>query len=340
MNKIEKAIIKTLAFFDIFERPLTLEEIWQFLYQKPASQMHASQMQVLIGLQKLEKNHQILGKNQYFCLSNRKSIIDKFLQNQSFIHGRLQKVRWVVKILRLVPFVKNISIINSLSFRTSNEASDIDLLIITKKGRLWTARALTVLLLEIIGQNKNKWYQAGKFCLGFAFDETRLDLKKIAKGHEVHFMYWLANLLPVYDREIYHQLIEVNYLNNFLPNWRTPKIKINREKVGLIEKLFSKKLGDRLEKLFAEIQIKRVWSDPKHHGKKGLVEADEGMLKMHPVDKRPEYLKSWQMRLDPILKPTQKKNALRRVPGSSARVKKARIGNIMALDKILKNKLK
>ena len=299
MTKIEKTIIKTLAFFDVFGRPLTLNEIWLFLYKLPASKI-----QVLIGLKKLEKNQKVLQKKQYYCLRTGSKIIDKFLQNQDLIQKRWQKVGCVIKILRFVPFIKNISIINSLSFGTSNEASDIDLLIITKKGRFWTARVLIVFLLEIIGQNKNQWYKAGKFCLGFGFDESRLNLEKIAKGYEVHFMYWLGVLSPVYDKGVYQKLIETNLLNNFLPNWQMPAIKINREKTGLIEKFLSGKFGDRLEKFLAEIQIKKVWSDPKHRGKKGLVEADQSMLRMHPVDRRPTYLKEWQKRLIDLDKTT------------------------------------
>ncbi len=296
MIRIEKAIIKTLAYFEVFGRPLTFEEIWQFLYRTPASKL-----QVLIALEKLEKKKQIFKKDQYYCLIDRKSIIDKFFQNQELIKKRWGKVAWVIKILKLLPFIKNISIINSLSFGTSNEDSDIDLLVITKKGRLWTTRALIVLVLEIVGQNKNKWYKAGKFCLGFAFDETRLNLEKIAKNFEPHFVYWLANLWPVYDRGFYRKLIEENLLNKFLPNWQMPTIKNQSQKMGLIEKLISGKFGDRLEEFLAKIQIKKVWSDPKHQGKKGLVEADRSMLKMHPKDRRGEYLKLWQMRLKKYL---------------------------------------
>lgn len=32
-NTLEQSIIKTLAFFDIFDYPLTLTEIWKWLYK-------------------------------------------------------------------------------------------------------------------------------------------------------------------------------------------------------------------------------------------------------------------------------------------------------------------
>ncbi len=50
MTRLEKSILKTLAFFDLSQRALELDEIWQFLYRT-----QASKIQVLIGLQNLEK---------------------------------------------------------------------------------------------------------------------------------------------------------------------------------------------------------------------------------------------------------------------------------------------
>lgn len=289
MKSIELSILKTLAFFDIFGRPLTLEEIWQFLYK-----LKASQLQVLIGLENLQKKLKINKKNQYNFLSKQSSMMEEFAIKQAICQRNWRKVSWVIKILKFIPFVKNISIINSLAFGTSNEDSDIDILLIAKKNRLWTARAFTVLLLEIIGQNKNKWYQAGKFCLGFAFDESRLDLSEIRQEYPAHFAYWLANLTPVYDRGIYQKLIEGNLILQILPNWQLKRIKIFSPKAVPIEKLLSGKFGDCLEQFLARIQINKVWRDPQNQKAKGMnVIADRSMLKMHPKDRRGKYQKKW-----------------------------------------------
>ena len=239
MTKIEKAILQTLAFFDIFGRPLTLEEIWKYLYK-----LKASQLQVLIGLEYLQKKLKINKKNHYYFLNRQPLIIAEFEKRKLVCQRNWQKVKWVIRLLRFIPFVKNISIINSLAFGTSNENSDIDILMITKKNRLWTTRALVILLLEIIGQNKNKWYQAGKFCLGFAFDESRLNLKAIKKEYPEHFGYWLATLTPFYDRGIYQELIKANFLVEILPNWQAKMINSDLAKSTLFEKLLSGKLKE------------------------------------------------------------------------------------------------
>jgi hypothetical protein len=209
----------------------------------------------------------------------------------------------VLKIIRLAPFVKMIAVINSLSYNNSREDSDIDILIIAKKGRLWMARALTVLLLEIIGQNKNQWYQAGKFCLGFAFDESRLDIEKIKFKNDIDFTYWLANLTPVYDRGIYQDFIKVNsWIHQELPNWQEKKLKIQSSKCKIMEKLLIGKFGDALEKWLAKIQIAKIWQEPKNKRQGASVIADPGMMKLHPYDKRQERQQTWKLKLDKILK--------------------------------------
>ena len=291
MSKIEKAILKTLAFFDIFSRPLTLEELWHFLHQ-----FKTSKYQVLIGLRKLAKKGKILEKNDYFSLNFNRQIFRGYIRRRKICQKNFQKARRYLGLLKILPFVKNISVINSLAFQSSDEKSDIDILLVTKKNRLWFTRALVVLVLEILGQNKNKWYRAGKFCLGFAFDEEVLNLKKFRLKNDIYFSYWLAMLAPVLDRGLYPRFIQKNaWIYDNLPNWQPEK---NRLHAGnsWTEKIFRGALGDKLEKLLGTWQMKRIWQDPDMLRPGGSVVADIHMLKI-PGDKRAEYQGQWQERL-------------------------------------------
>lgn len=291
MNKTQKAILKTLAFFEILGRPLVLEELWRFLYQ-----IRASKLQVLLALKNLQKKQMISQKNKYYFLKNHQNTYRTFEEDKNVQEKNWRKVYWVLKILSRAPFVKNISVINSLAFGTSNQNSDIDILIIAQKNRLWTARAFVILLLEIIGQNKNQWYRAGKFCLGFAFDETQLDLESVMQRKYILSPFWLANLIPVFDRQVYQNLIlENQWLSQDLPNWSPPKIEAASTKLSVLEKFLLGHFGDRLEKWLAKIQIKRVWLDPKNQrAVKGSVIANQHMLKIHPADRRPIYQRRWE----------------------------------------------
>lgn len=308
MNKIEKAILKTIVFHDLLSRPLSLEEIWHYLYREKASKL-----QVFMGLKSL-LGQKIIGQETspksghiYYFLADRKEIVPGYFTNFSISARRWQKVDKVLKVIRWAPFIKVIAVINSLSYNNSRQDSDIDIFIITKKGRLWTARAFIILLLEIIGQNKNQWYQEGKFCLGFAFDESRLNLSRIKYHDDIDFTYWFANLTPVYDRGIYNHLLEQNsWIEPELPNWQSKEIRSENVKRTFFEKLLSGEVGDKLENWLAKIQIGRIWNDPKNRRQGASVVADKNMMKLHPYDKRQERQQTWRLRLDKILTSTIK----------------------------------
>lgn len=290
MSKTEKAILRTLAFFDIFSRPLTLEEIACFLYR-----LKASRLQILMGLEKLKKKKLIIQKEKYFVLFSGRKSIASFKKNRAMRRSRWQKVDWVKKILKYVPFVRNISVVNSLSFDASTEDSDIDIMIVAAKNRLWTTRALVILVLEILGQNKNKWYKAGKFCLGFAFDETRLSLESLRLKNDIYLSYWLARLEPVFGRRLYNELIKQNsWIFKELPNWQAKEPTKENFKKSFLEKLLSGGIGDRLEKILSNIQIKRIWADPENLRNGSSVIADNHMMKLHAYDKRNKYYKEWK----------------------------------------------
>ncbi|KKR98833.1 MAG: hypothetical protein UU50_C0015G0002 [Candidatus Uhrbacteria bacterium GW2011_GWC1_41_20] len=208
-----------------------------------------------------------------------------------------------------IPFIKNVSVINSLSFSNSTDRSDIDILIVTAKNRLWTVRAFTVLLLEILNQNKNKWYQANKFCLGFAFDENRLDLTKIKYKKDIDFTYWLSGLMPVCDRGIYKKLIDENeWIYQELPCWQPKEIipaPVNKTR---LEKFLSGQFGDKLEKFLAKIQINKILKDPINRRPGASVIADSSMMKLHAFDGRKERQNLWE---EGIKRPLTRKSLMR-----------------------------
>ena len=304
MDIIEKSIFKTLTYFDLLARPLTLNEVWQNLYRGKANKLV-----VLLSLRKLIKKKIVEKNGSYYFLYGRKKIVKNYLLKREISKKRWQKAYSVINVLKFIPFIKNVSVINSLSFSNSTDRSDIDILIVTAKNRLWTVRAFTVLLLEILNQNKNKWYQANKFCLGFAFDENRLDLTKIKYKKDIDFTYWLSGLMPVCDRGIYKKLIDENeWIYQELPCWQPKEIipaPVNKTR---LEKFLSGQFGDKLEKFLAKIQINKILKDPINRRPGASVIADSSMMKLHAFDGRKERQNLWE---EGIKRPLTRKSLMR-----------------------------
>lgn len=296
MQKEKQAIIKTLAFYSLWQRPLKKQELYERL------SVRCDFCDFDKAIYKLTKTQKIDQKFGYVFLAGEEKIVAKQIQRLKIIDQYFKKVGRILRFLKIIPFLKTVAVINSLSFQTVNENSDIDIFLICAKNRLWTVRALTVAILELLGVNKQKNKIAGRFCLGFAIDEKRLDLSSIRLKDDPYLTYWLANLEPVFDTGAYKKFIQANsWLFDELPNWSVKKI-VSKSNINFFQKILSGKFGDFLEKFLAKIQIKRVWQDPKSRRRGGTVVADESMLKLHPYDKRQKYKSDLDKKMASLLK--------------------------------------
>ena len=73
---MEKAILKTLAYADIFDYPMTLREIHKWLINKKANLRQVEKV-----LSKLSKKGKVKSKKEYYFLARREEIVKRRLHN-------------------------------------------------------------------------------------------------------------------------------------------------------------------------------------------------------------------------------------------------------------------
>ena len=142
-QEIKKAIIATLAYFDIFDFPLKQEEIWQWLFSEQ-HQIAREEFLVVLGI--LVQENILTEKDGFYFFPGRENIISVRKQRSEISEQKIKKARRLIKWwLKFIPWIKAIFLVNSASYYNATENSDIDLFIIAKKNRLWLARFLSVL---------------------------------------------------------------------------------------------------------------------------------------------------------------------------------------------------
>ena len=295
MNKTEKAILKVIAFFDLSQKALELEEVWQFLHRT-----RSSKVQVLIGLQNLEKEGVIAKENELYFLAGRTKVLDKMAEREKLQAERMRKVEQFAKLFSYAPFVQNISVTGSLATGTSLEDSDINLLIIARKHRAWLAKTFVTMILETFGQNKSRWYRANKFSVNIVLDESRLDLGELKLKKDDYLAYWLANLVPVLDRGVYKKLIEENsWIYREFPNWQAKEVESRSVRYTFLEKFL---LSDRVLNFWARAkkfeQIKTRWNFLKIKSR----EIEKTFFKANGDLKRKEHQNKLQKVLEKVAK--------------------------------------
>lgn len=300
VNKIEISILQTISYFDIFNFPLTSLEIYKNLYIFSEKISFREFLDILEN--SLILKNEISNEAGFYFLKNRQNIISNRKDKYILAYKKYKLAIKYIKKLLYFPCFKSIIICNTLALENSNENSDIDLFIIAEKNKIWTARFISVMISKILNLRPKKYNQKNKICLSFYIDEENLNIEKVSKNHNIHFVYWVSQFVPIYnENKIFEKFFEENswikkYLNNIFSFDTGYKRKIFITNKNLFfRKIFKKFLTNNLEKYLKKIQIKKLNKEIKN--KLNLnddVFIDGNIIKLHTNDRREQYKKEFE----------------------------------------------
>ncbi|MDO8626670.1 MAG: hypothetical protein Q7K39_04460 [Candidatus Magasanikbacteria bacterium] len=300
-----ESIIRALSFFDLFDLPLTREEIFRYAWSPPS----AGKLELENILDNLPPE-KIGNKFGYYFLSGRETIVEERRRRVAISDQKIKRARAAVKWLRQVPFIKAVFVCNSVAFGSPREKSDIDLFIITVPGRIWVARFFANLILKLTLQRIGKLHSANKICLSFFLDSKHLDLSPLAIApDDVYLAYWALTLIPLFDPEaFYAQILKTNrWLDKFLPNAKGAILPPALGKPGLWQRLaepmWRGSYGNIIENDTKKIQLMKLSYALKDAAKKpdkNVIIAD-GILKFHEHDLRRVLRDKWLAKCGDLL---------------------------------------
>jgi len=283
-------LIKTLAFFDIFDQPLTKDEIFKYLWQE--KQINLNDVQNI---------------NDFYFLSNHQEIVKKRQNRQSDLEKKLKIAKRAVKKMRWVPFLEAVFLCNNLAFGVSNDDSDIDVLVVVRDGRIWTARFFTTLFLQVFGLRRHGKKIKNRICLSFYLSDKYLNLRNLRiESPDVYLIYWLASLKPIYDIVgITEKIQRANkWILEYLPNaFNGPDDSSEKDKNGglaiffknVLERMWGGRYGDLIETQMREMQKTKMKMNlySKQNKNNSEVVINDRMLKFHENDRRHFYQEKW-----------------------------------------------
>ena len=169
ISVISTNILKTVAYFDIFDYPLTAEQILFFLPSPSTSVKElslAAETLVLEGTLKKE--------NRYFFLpTNNGNITEKRIENERRAKKMLSYARFIAAFIKRVPFVRGVFITGSLSKDVAASASDIDFMVVTAEHRLWICKTFLTMFRKTFLFGRSKF-----FCTNFYVTENGFTVNK------------------------------------------------------------------------------------------------------------------------------------------------------------------
>jgi hypothetical protein len=268
LNNIRQHILKTLAYFDYFNYPLTNEDIRSFLPQRCNQTVIDEMLSLLL-------NENIIFKTDHFySLQNEPLLAKKRRDGNQRAVKQLAIAKKVARLLGYFPYVQTVAVSGSLSKYYADEKADIDFFIITSANRLWIARTSMHFF-------KKFSYIAGKqhwFCMNYYVDDMGMNIqeKNIFTAMEI------VTLLPMQGTDHFKNFIAANaWINNYFPahiisTCSVPEIKKSFIR-KCVEKIFNSKLGDATDKWLMNVTDKR-WKRKTQRGKINDHGARIGMM--------------------------------------------------------------
>jgi predicted nucleotidyltransferase len=248
LSHISGSILKVLAYFHVFNYPITKDEIRAYLdHEIPEKEFQEA-------LAFLAENGIVYRKDEFYSLSNNPFWVHRRRLGNARAKEQIRIARKAAAWLSAFPFVRAVAVSGSLSKNYAEENSDIDFFIITAANRLWIARTVMHLFKKITFLfGRQHW-----FCMNYYVDEAALEIKEKNLFTAIE----VVTALPLRGPAAFQQFLNANnWVKDFFPRYKAANTDCRKNKTVLlkpvIEFLLNKLIGNWLDKALMNITIRR-----------------------------------------------------------------------------------
>jgi hypothetical protein len=231
---LERAILETLAYSDIFEYPLRMNELHCYLPLHADAEWLPQTIEVMSG--------RVGKKDDYYFLVGREIIVEIRKHRESHSQKLFQLALKYGKIIGALPFIRMAALTGSLAVMNSSNDADFDYMLVAAPGRVWIARAFSLLL------NRMTKLFGYTLCPNLIISENAL----IWSRRDLYSARELCQMIPISGLDVYGKLMRANeWVRDFLPNATARHSETSKASRVRWQKFLEfplrGKLGDRIE---------------------------------------------------------------------------------------------
>lgn len=248
-STVLRAVFHTLAYADVFDYPLSAPETYRYL-----TAINATWEEVLQALSDQTLFSQV---GAYFTLCGREQIVETRKRRAEIAASLCRKAARYSRMIAQLPYVRMVAITGSLAMNNTDEGKDVDYMIVTTSNRLWTCRALTLLVARLAK------LEGIKLCPNYLITTNALEFKE----RSLYVAHEIAQMIPISGFELYKEIRRLNHwMGRYLPNASgAPELARNVKSVKgpyllqkVLEPIFDLPFGNWLEEWEMNRKIKRL----------------------------------------------------------------------------------
>ena len=229
LDTLERAILRTLLYSDLFAYPLTPAETAHYLIGLPAT---LDEVRACLAQSRWLADR-VIEMDGYLALRGHEGLVAQRLERAVTSDRLWRRARRFVRMLRVLPFVRMIAVTGALAMQNSGAYDDIDVLIVSAPDRVWLTRAFAIALVyggKLCGDT---------LCPNYVISERVLALER----HTLFVAHEFAQMVPVYGLPLYNRMCAANsWIQHLLPNTAQPLWEQPEEAPGPIGRGFKRLL--------------------------------------------------------------------------------------------------
>ena len=199
-----RSVYHTLAYADVFEYPMTAGEVHRYLTCRRAPYKEVSAI--------LADRTHFTQVGDYFTLRGRQEIVRTRTRRTGIAKRLWPRAAHYGRVFASLPFVRMVAVTGSMAMSNADERTDIDYMIVTGPGRLWTTRALCLVVA--------RWarMEGISLCPNYLVTIRALELKE----RSLYVAHELAQMIPLAGLEVYNEMRQLNdWTDAYLPQAST-----------------------------------------------------------------------------------------------------------------------
>lgn len=247
LTALERSVVETVAYSDLFDYPLTVAEIHRYLVGQPASRAAVAEaVESLVG--------RFLGRHgDHVFVAGRDHVVRQRRCREQACRPLWRVARRYAHCLSRLPYVRMVAICGSLAVDNADQDGDIDVFCIAAPGRLWWVQVAAMLL------RRRRAFASHGVCPNYFLSLEDLRLQ----DHDLYAAREVVQAVPLTGSDAYERFVAANdWLQRYLPNAAAsnPAAIANRVPrgrfVAMVERIFSGRVGGAVDRLLYALLLR------------------------------------------------------------------------------------
>ena len=203
--QVEQAVLRTVAYADVFDYPLHALEVHRYLHGTAATpEVTEAALAKCSALSCRDGFYTLRGRESLVAVRNRRAACAERLWPAALRYAR---------VLAGLPFVRMVAVTGALAWHNVEDDADIDYLIVTEPGRLWVCRWMLAALRRAARLNG----------VGVCANHVISTRALAVADRNLYTAYELARATPIAGLGMYRRLRRANpWVEAYLPNAANP----------------------------------------------------------------------------------------------------------------------